>query len=88
MSGEDRTFEVTQVNQFAEILSNWHATRVTRVRQLLEVPDGTVMKVGEDKEIVLTGDVLTGLKTGVEMALMELGELPFKLHVGESTAQH
>ena len=40
------------------------------------MPDGSVMETNGIKA-TLTGDLLAGFKAGIELALMELGTLPF-----------
>lgn len=73
------TIEIEDLNQFVKILASWHEQKVKTLKYMLEVPDGTEMVVGEDNPttVILTGDVLVGFKAGIELSLMELGELPF-----------
>jgi hypothetical protein len=72
--------QVDDLDHFVAITTAWHTQRVGQVKQLLEVPEGTAFEIGEGSEateIVLTGDTLAGFKFGLEMALMQLGTLPF-----------
>lgn len=71
------TVEITDVNQFVGILTDWHAQKVAILEHMLQVPDGTEMVVDDDTPIILTGDMLTGVRAGISLALMELGSLPF-----------
>lgn len=76
----DNTIAIEDLNQFVEILTAWHIDKVAEVRHLLEVPEGSMFSIGDgidENEIVLSGDTLAGFKFGLEMALMQLGALPF-----------
>lgn len=67
---------IVNTDQFAQILAAWHADRIKKIKQLLEVPEGTTFTVGEE-EVVLSGSTLASFKFGLEMALMQIGDLPF-----------
>lgn len=74
------TVEVDNLDQFVQILCRWHAEKCAQVRHLTQVPEGSSFSIGDGadaKEIVLTGDAHAAFKLGVEMALMQLGTLPF-----------
>ena len=70
--------EINDLNQFVQVLVSWHSQKVATLKHMLEIPDGTEMIVGEGGlTTTLTGDFLAGFKAGIELSLMELGELPF-----------
>jgi hypothetical protein len=69
--------EIQDLNQFVQMLVAWHNRSVATLRHFLKVPEGTEMMIGDEKPVVLEGDMLTGLKAGIELGLMELGTLPF-----------
>ena len=73
------TIEIDDLNQFVQILAGWHEQKVKTLRHMVAIPDGSEMVVGEENPttVILTGDMLAGFKAGIELSLMELGELPF-----------
>lgn len=68
---------IKDMNQFVQVLVAWHSERCVAVQQLLTVPEDSEFQVGEQPPVVLTPEVLAGFKLGVEMAMMQLGTLPF-----------
>ena len=70
------TLVIEDMNQFVQILVAWHSEKVKVLEHMLQVPDGSVMETN-GIEATLTGDMLAGFKAGIELALMELGTLPF-----------
>lgn len=70
------TLVIEDMNQFVQILVAWHSEKVKVLEHMMEVPDGTVMETN-GIDATLTGDLLAGFKAGIELALMELGTLPF-----------
>ena len=78
------TVPVEDLDQFVRILTAWHMEKCALVQHLLEVPEGSTFEVGDDKEIVMTGAALDGFKLGIEMAMMQLGTLPFEAEMEEA----
>lgn len=76
---EPATVEMKDLDQFVKVLTAWHSKKVKVLEHMLGLPDGTEMVVDGDeaKPIVMTGDILVGFKAGLDLALMELGNLPF-----------
>lgn len=74
------TIEIEDLNQFVKMLAAWHSQKVKILEYMLKVPEGTEMIIGEETPttVILTGDMLVGLKAGIELSLIELGELPFQ----------
>ena len=70
------TLVIEDMNQFVRLLVAWHSEKVKVLEHMLQVPDGSVMETNGIKA-TLTGDLLAGFKAGIELALMELGTLPF-----------
>jgi len=60
------------------VLTDWHQKKVATLLHMQSVPDGTEVVIGEDAPMILTGDLLKGFILGVELALIELGKLPFE----------
>ncbi len=77
------TIEVENLDQFVQMLAGWHDQKVKTLKHMLEVPDGTEMVVtgASPMTVILAGDMLVGFKAGLELALMELGTLPFLYEV-------
>ena len=70
------TLLIKDIDQFVNLLTRWHAEKVKVLEHMLEVPDGTEME-RDGVSVVLTADMLAGFKAGIDLALMELGSLPF-----------
>ena len=70
------TLVIEDMHQFVQLLVAWHSEKVKVLEHMLQVPDGSVMETNGIKA-TLTGDLLAGFKAGIELALMELGTLPF-----------
>lgn len=68
---------ITDLDQFAGLLTNWHASKVAVLEHMLSIPEGTEMSIDGGDSVPLTGDLLAGLKVGINLCLMELGNLPF-----------
>lgn len=83
------TIPCDTLDEFVRHLTHWHALGVARVQHLLAVPEGVEFQVGEGDEVesvVLKGDMLLGFKFGLELAMMQLGKLPFVIEVEETTS--
>ena len=81
------TIEIDDLEQFVRILAGWHEQKVKTLKHMLEMPEGVEMVVSGETPVVLTGDLLAGLKAGIEVALMELGELPFLYEIEPEVAE-
>ena len=81
---EDGLVSITNLDQFVQFLTAWHIEKSALTKHMLDIPDGTEFKVGDEPRI-MTGDTLAGFKLGIEVALMHLGTLPFVAEV-EDTA--
>jgi len=74
--------EVTDLGQFIEFTTDWHAKKVAELEHILLVPAGNSVEVTDKAtdtttEVILEGDKLVGFKAGIELALAYLGSLPF-----------
>lgn len=78
---QPETIEVDSIDQFVALTTRWHAGVIKRLEHFLKMPDdpnqGIEMQVGDEPSIKLTGDALKGMKAGIQLALMEFGNLPF-----------
>ena len=82
---------ITTIDQFAELVSQWYDNRQKAVKYLLTVPDGVEFEraSGPDQppeKMLMTGDLMKGFKFGVELALMQLGDLPFVAELEDQQA--
>ena len=71
---------VNDLDKFVQILTAWHANQCAAVKHMLEMPEGSTFHIGDaidEEEVVLIGDALKAFKLGIEMAMMQLGTLPF-----------
>ena len=82
---------VTDLNQFIQLLTDWHNRQVATVKHLLEVPAGMQMIIGDGedaKEMKLEGERLEGFQLGLDLALNFLGTLPFMAEYVDDTPIH
>ncbi len=70
--------QITSLDQFVGIMTLWHRQQVEATKHLLHVPVGGAFEV-DGETIELSGMTRKGFMLGVEMALMNLGELPFEV---------
>lgn len=68
---------IESLDQFAGLLTAWHAEKVRVLEHMLQIPEGTEMVVDGGEAVPLIGDRLAGFKAGIQLSLMELGTLPF-----------
>lgn len=69
--------QIKSVNEFGALLFNWHHRQIATINHFLDVPEGVEVKVGEEEQLTLSGDVLRGYRLGLELSLHYLGTLPF-----------
>ena len=73
---------ITTLDEFVKGIQTWHSNKTNVIRHMREVPEGTKVTVNDDDEvIVLTGDTLKSFILGLDVALSEIGELPFEAEV-------
>ena len=68
---------IEDLDTFVNTLTAWHNRQVEVLKQLKNIPDGTEVSFEEGKVDVITGDLRKGFAMGIEVALIELGQLPF-----------
>lgn len=79
---ESDMVSMDSMDQFAAAIAGWHQNKVAVLRHMQTIPEGTEMEVtlgDKAKTLKLEGDVLTAFKTGLELALIEFGNLPFAI---------
>ncbi len=70
--------QITNLDQFVGIMTLWHRQAAQATQHLLGVPVGGAFEV-DGETIELTGMAHKAFLLGVNMALMNLGELPFEV---------
>ena len=82
---QQESFEITSVDQCVYLVSEWHKKNMATLRHLQNVPDGMPVKIGDENDtskeadLILTGDVLTGYKLGLGLAISYFGYLPIAM---------
>lgn len=79
-----KTVMVDDLDQFVRVLMAWHANKVAMLRHLQNIPDGTEASKDDGEPVVLTGDMLKGFQMGLEVALEEMGTLPFEAELEDA----
>lgn len=76
-----------ELGEFVELLTEWHRKKVGNLRDVQEgSKEGTLIKFGDDDMgFPLTGHEAKFFKFGIEVALIELGALPFKVTVNDDS---
>lgn len=80
------TVEIQDLNQFIELLARWHKSRVATLKHMLEIPETAEVSIGDGTPVKVTGEFREGFQLGIQLALAELGELPFMAELEESAA--
>jgi hypothetical protein len=78
---QPETVMIDTLDGFVRALHAWHHNKVQMLRHLQAIPDGTEVSKDEGEAFALTGDALKGFVMGLEVALEEMGELPFEAEV-------
>tara|TARA_B100001559_G_scaffold319797_1_gene330089 strand:+ start:1445 stop:1720 length:276 start_codon:yes stop_codon:yes gene_type:complete len=73
------TIEIKTADQFATLISHWHANRMAQLGQMQQVPDEVeICQPGENGEDVpMTAEQREGFKAGLIVAKALFAELPF-----------
>jgi hypothetical protein len=78
---KDAMVDVESVDQFAAMISHWHAGMLARLRNLREVPFGTLITLiendGSETKVKLKGDGMKGFQGALNAAIAEIESLPF-----------
>lgn len=80
------TIEVIDIHEFVQLLSGWHSTKVTVLRHMQSIPEGSQVAINDGEMLTLEGKYLLGFQAGLQLALMELGTLPFMFNYEEEDA--
>lgn len=80
------TVEINDINTFARAVAHWYNQRVALIKHLLTIPEGTAFEI-DDQSIVIEGITRAGFLFGVELAIIQLGNLPFTAEVEANQEQ-
>lgn len=89
-SAPSEAVDISDINQFAGMVAVWFKAKQDQLKHLLTVPAGATFEIDENAEtstLILDGSNLTSFKFGIELALMQLGELPFVVEFDEAPAE-
>lgn len=88
MNQKPETVIVSDIDQFIQLLSGWHESKVKTLEHMLSMPEGIEVTFNNETPQILSGDLHKGFIMGLSLALMELGTLPFsvEMEVEQSTA--
>lgn len=80
---DPQTVVVNDLDEFVRTLAGWHNHKVMVLEHMMEIPSGTEVVFNKNAPVVLEGDLLKGFCMGLNLALMELGKLPFAAEMEE-----
>ena len=85
----DQTIEITSIDNFAQLLASWHATRLNQLEQAMNVPDDVAIEfTDENGEVVtLTAEQRAGFKAGLTIAKSLFVDLPFVFSQEDASEQ-
>lgn len=83
-TNEAETVEIQSLDTFVKLLTGWHHRKVAVLEHYLKLEGGIEMQVGDEPSFKLEGDILQGMKAGIQLALMEFGNLPFSFELEEA----
>jgi hypothetical protein len=79
------TVQVTDLDQFVNLLIRWHDTKVRLLKHMQEIPADAVVEI-DGVDHAFTPEMRQGFNLGITIALSELGNLPFAAEVDEEPA--
>jgi hypothetical protein len=72
------TIEIADLDQFVRVLVGWHSQKTAVLKHIIDIPVGSEMTFNDTgPPVIMAGDFLDGFKAGIDLALIELGVLPF-----------
>ena len=83
MKNQDNLLYIDSLDQFINILHIWHGRKVKVLEHMAEIPSGTEVVFNKGEPVILEGEILRGFCMGLNLALMELGKLPFAAEMEE-----
>lgn len=77
MTASAETVPINDVNQLAQLFMAWHKRQVAKVEHYLQVPEGQEIQIGQNPPFILEGNMMVAFKAAINLALNDLGTLPF-----------
>lgn len=77
MTNGPEAYVVEDLDKFVTLLADWHQKKVAMLEHMLKLPEGTEVSFNDKPPAPLEGDMYQGFLIGLNVALMELGTLPF-----------
>ena len=84
MSQIKDTIVVDSIEHFITITMAWHKKKVQILKQMREIPKGSEVAVDGGDPVVLSDAGLAGFQAGIDLAIIELGTLPFAAELEEA----
>lgn len=84
---ESDLVDIDNIDQFAGAIAGWHHNKVAVLRHMQSIPAGTEMEVtigDKQQTIKLEGEVMAAFRAGLELALIEFGNLPFAVSLEDA----
>lgn len=78
---QPETIMIDTLDGFVRALHAWHQNKIQLLRHMKTIPAGTEVTRNNGEPRILSGDLLEGMILGLDVALEELGELPFEAEV-------
>ena len=82
------TIQISDLDQFVEIITGWHQHQVATIQHLYEVPEGIEVQEEDGEPFKLEGDIRRAFQLGLQMAMEYLGKLPFTPEYEDVETQH
>lgn len=78
-------FSNTELKHVAELLVEWHQSKLGNFEKILAAPADTEIRLGEEDPIILSGDKLKGFRIGLVVAQGWISKFPLQVtrHAGE-----
>ena len=75
---ENPPIVVDDLEVFVTLLNQWHTSKVCMLEHVMQIPISTSVTMDNDPPIVLEGEAHRAYIAAIQLALMELGKLPFE----------
>lgn len=72
---------IDTLDGFVKGIQTWHSNKTNVIKHMREVPEGTEITRDDGEVIVLTGEPHKAFILGLDVALSEIGELPFEAEI-------
>lgn len=77
MENPNQALPIDDIETFANVVTKWHVNNLKTLHHTKAIPEGTEIHIGDDKPVVLKGQLLKGFRMGIEASIAGIGDLPF-----------